>query len=435
MSSPLWSKGTSAHQKVARFTQGYDQNLDLVLAKHDIDGSLAHIKMLCSIGLLTQKELDLLSFELMIIREEVVTKNFIIEQDVEDVHSQIEILLTRKLGDVGKKIHSGRSRNDQIITDIKLYLREECRDITKEVRALFDCLQRLSEQHKDVLMPGYTHGQVAMPSSFGLWFGAYSETLIDDLQLLSAAYAIINQNPLGSAAGYGSSFPIDRLMTTQLLGFETLHYNVIAAQMSRGKTELSFAFALASIAATLGKFAADCCLYMCPNFGFISFPESLCTGSSIMPHKMNPDVWELIRARCSRVQSVPNEITQLCNHLPHGYHRDYQLLKEILFPAIGQLRECINMSEFMLSHLNVNQHILDDPKYDHLFTVEEVNRRVLQGIPFRDAYTSVGKEVSEGTFTATKNHHHTHIGSMGNLCTEEIRAKMEKVSQALLNPH
>ena len=424
MSSPLWSKGASAHQKVAAFTQGNDQIFDLLLAKHDIDGSLAHIKMLRSIGLLTADELELLSRELLIIRQEVEAGNFKIEPDVEDIHSQIEIMLTRRLGEVGKKIHSGRSRNDQILTDIKLYLREECTQMAQEVQALFDGLQSLSEQHKEVMLPGYTHGQIAMPSSFGLWLGAYAETLVDDMHLLGAAYKIINQNPLGSAAGYGSSFPLDRQMTTRLLGFDTLHYNVIAAQMSRGKTEQSLAFAMASIAATLGKLASDCCMYMCPNFGFISFPESLCTGSSIMPHKKNPDVWELIRAQCSRIQSVPNEIALLCNHLPHGYHRDFQLLKEILFPAITQLRECLHLSTFMLQHLQVNLHILDDAKYDYLFTVEEVNRRVLEGMPFREAYKSVGLEVSEGRFTADKQLHHTHAGSMGNLCTKEIRAKM-----------
>ncbi|MCL2501950.1 MAG: argininosuccinate lyase [Bacteroidales bacterium] len=425
MSSPLWSKGASAHQKVAAFTQGNDQIFDLLLAKHDIDGSLAHIKMLRSIGLLTADELELLSRELLIIRQEVEAGNFKIEPDVEDIHSQIEIMLTRRLGEVGKKIHSGRSRNDQILTDIKLYLREECTQMAQEVQALFDGLQSLSEQHKEVMLPGYTHGQIAMPSSFGLWLGAYAETLVDDMHLLGAAYKIINQNPLGSAAGYGSSFPLDRQMTTRLLGFDTLHYNVIAAQMSRGKTEQSLAFAMASIAATLGKLAADCCLYICPNFGFISFPESLCTGSSIMPHKKNPDVWELIRAQCSLIQSVPNEIALLCNHLPHGYHRDFQLLKEVLFPTITQIRGCLQMAAFMLQHLQVNPHILDDPKYDYLFTVEEVNRRVLEGMSFREAYKSVGMEVNEGNFTSDKEVRHTHAGSIGNLCSQEIRSKME----------
>ena len=427
MSSPLWSKGASAHQKVAAFTQGNDQSLDLVLAKHDIDGSLAHIKMLAAIGLLSPDELTLLNRELLAIRQEIAAGDFKIASDVEDIHSQIEILLTQRLGEVGKKIHSGRSRNDQILTDIKLYLREVCRNIAQKVQELFDALQHLSEQHKEVLLPGYTHGQIAMPSSFGLWLGAYAETLTDDMQLLGAAYKIINQNPLGSAAGYGSSFPLDRQMTTELLAFETLHYNAVAAQMSRSKTEQALAFAMAAIASTISKLADDCCMYLCPNFGFISFPESLCTGSSIMPHKKNPDVWELIRAHCSRIQGIPNEIALLCNHLPHGYHRDFQLLKDILFPAITQLQECLDMTTFMLQHLQINPHILDDPKYRHLFTVEEVNRRVLAGMPFRDAYTSVGKEVNEGRFTSDKSICHTHAGSIGNLCTTEIRAKMEAV--------
>ena len=433
MSTPIWSKGSSAHEKVAVFTQGNDQTFDLLFAKHDIDGSLAHITMLESIGLLTSKELDVLSRELRSIREDVVSGRFLIEPDVEDIHSQIEILLTRKLGETGKKIHSGRSRNDQVITDIKLYLREVCVDIALKVQKLFDSLQSLSEAHKEALLPGYTHGQIAMPSSFGLWFGAYAETLVDDMQLLGAAYKVVNQNPLGSAAGYGSSFPLNRQMTTELLKFETLHYNVVAAQMSRGKTEQSLAFAMASIAATLNKFAADCCMYMCPNFGFISFPESLCTGSSIMPHKKNPDVWELIRARCSRIQSVPHEISLLGNNLPHGYHRDFQLLKEILFPAITQLQECVEMSTFMLQHLQVNHHIVEDSKYDYLFTVEEVNKRVLQGEAFREAYQAVGEEVKQGRFTTEKNVCHTHVGSMGNLCTEEIRAKMDRVMSLFRN--
>ena len=430
----LWSKGASAHEKVAAFTQGNDQTFDLLFAKHDIDGSLAHIKMLASIGLLSTQELDILSRELLAIQKEVMTGNFIIEPDVEDVHSQIEIMLTRKLGEVGKKIHSGRSRNDQVFTDIKLYLREVCTEIAQEVRALFDCLQTLSEQHKEVLLPGYTHGQIAMPSSFGLWFGAYAETLIDDVHLLNAAYKIINQNPLGSAAGYGNSFPLDRQMTTELLQFDTLHYNVVAAQMSRGKTEQALACAMASIATTLNKLAADCCMYMCQNFGFISFPESLCTGSSIMPHKKNPDVWELIRGQCNRIQSIPNEIALLCHNLPHGYHRDFQLLKDILFPTITHLCNCLRMSIFMLQHIEVNRNILEDAKYDYLFTVEEVNRRVLEGQPFREAYQKVGETVKQGEFTPQKHLSHTHTGSMGNLCTQEIRVKMEEAMLAINPP-
>jgi len=426
MSTPLWSKGSSAHQKVAAFTCGGDHTFDFLLAKYDIMGSLAHIKMLTSIGLLTPNELEILTQALTAIQQEVAAGNFTIEPEVEDIHSQIEILLTRKLGEVGKKIHSGRSRNDQVLTDIKLFLREMCVYISHDVHDLFDCLQNLSEQHKEVLLPGYTHGQIAMPSSFGLWLGAYAETLVDDMHLLGAAYKVINQNPLGSAAGYGSSFPLDRQMTTELLGFDTLHYNVIAAQMSRGKTEQAMASALASIAATLCKLAADCCGYMCANFGFITFPESLCTGSSIMPHKKNPDVWELIRGQCNRIQSIPNEIALLCNNLPHGYHRDFQLLKEILFPAIIHIQDCLHMATFMLQHLQVNPTILDDPKYDYLFTVEEVNRRVLEGAPFREAYQQVGEEVNRGTFKAEKSLCHTHAGSIGNLCTQEIRTKMEE---------
>ena len=426
MSNPIWSKGISPHERVVTFTQGNDQTFDLLLAKHDIDGSIAHITMLASIGLLTDKELELLVSELQSIRADVVAGNFTIEPDVEDIHSQIEIIVTRKLGETGKKIHSGRSRNDQILTDIKLYLREVCCDIAHEVQLLFDLLQTLSETYKEALLPGYTHGQLAMPSSFGLWLGAYAETLVDDIHLLGSAYKIINQNPLGSAAGYGSSFPLNRQMTTELMLFETLHYNSIAAQMNRGKTEKALSFAMASLAATLNKLATDCCMYICPNFGFISFPESLCTGSSIMPHKRNPDVWELIRARCGRIESVPHEITLLCHNLPHGYHRDFQLLKEILFPAISQLIEILQMTKFMLQHMEVNRHIMDDFRYDFIFTVDEVNRRVLNGEAFREAYQAVGKEVNEGRFTAEKRLCHTHAGSVGNLCTKEISAKMEK---------
>ena len=431
----LWSKGAPHSEKIATFTQGNDQTFDLLFAKHDIDGSLAHINMLSSIGLLTSEELELLTQELLAIQQEVLAGNFLIEPDVEDIHSQVEIMLTRKLGEVGKKIHSGRSRNDQVLTDIKLYLRDVCSDISQEVQSLFDTLLTLSEQHKDVLLPGYTHGQIAMPSSFGLWFGGYAETLIDDVHLLGAAYKIINQNPLGSAAGYGSSFPLNRRMTTDLLHFETLHYNVIAAQMSRGKTEQALGFAMASIASTLSKLASDCCMYMCQNFGFISFPESLCTGSSIMPHKKNPDVWELIRAHCSRIQSVPNEIALLCNHLPHGYHRDLQLLKDILFPTITHLYDCLQMSTFMLQHIEVNRTILFDAKYDLLFTVEEVNRRVLDGVPFRRAYQEVGEAVQRGDFAAQKVISHSHIGSIGNLCTQEIRVKMEGAMQQFWPKH
>ena len=348
---------------------------------------------------------------------------------MEDIHSQVELLLTRRLGDVGKKIHSGRSRNDQVLVDIKLFLRDELLKIRNEVLELFDILQSLSEKYKDVMLPGYTHGQVAMPSSFGLWFGAYAEALADDMYMLRGAYHLVNQNPLGSAAGYGSSFPLDRDMTTKLLDFEDLDYNVIAAQLSRGKSEKAAASAIGSIALTLNKFAADCCLYMCPNFGFISFPDELTTGSSIMPHKKNPDVWEIIRGNCNRVLSSENEIALLCSNMPHGYHRDFQLLKDILFPALTLIHKCIRMTGFMLKDIRVNEHILDAPIYDYLFTVEEVNRRALSGMPFRDAYKSVGIEVNEGKFHAEKSVHHTHAGSIGNLCNDRIAAKMKAASQ------
>ena len=428
----LWTKDVSAHQRVADFTQGNDQKLDLLLAKHDVDGSLAHIRMLQSIGLLNATELEQLSAALMEIRAEILIGNFCITPDVEDIHSQVEILLTQRLGDVGKKIHAGRSRNDQVLVDIKLYLREVCLELSQAVKQLFDQLQSLSEQYKDVLLPGYTHGQIAMPSSFGLWLGAYAETLADDMQSLLAAYKIANQNPLGSAAGYGNSFPLDRQMTTDLLHFETLHYNVIAAQMSRGKTEQALAVAMAAIAGTLNKLASDCCLYMCSNFGFITFPEALCTGSSIMPHKKNPDVWELIRAHTNRLQALPNEIALLCHNLPHGYHRDFQLLKDILFPAIERLFTCLDMSTFMLPQLQVNRKILDEAKYEYLFTVEEVNRQALNGIPFRQAYQNVGTAVNDGSYKANKTVSHTHLGSIGNLCTAEINKKMAEVLERLL---
>ena len=431
----LWTKDVSAHQRVADFTQGNDQQLDLLLAKHDVDGSLAHIRMLQSIGLLSADELELLSAALQEIREQILSGDFIIEEDVEDIHSQVEILLTRKLGDVGKKIHAGRSRNDQVLVDLKLFLREACVQLSQSVAQLFAQLQSLSEQYKEVLLPGYTHGQVAMPSSFGLWLGAYAETLVDDMQSLLAAYKIANQNPLGSAAGYGSSFPLDRQMTTELLGFEALHYNVIAAQMSRGKTEQAVAMALAAIAGTLNKLATDCCQYMCPNFGFITFPEELCTGSSIMPHKKNPDVWELIRAQTNRLQATPNEIALLCSNLPHGYHRDFQLLKEILFPAIERLQDCLSMTTFMLPHIQVNTKILDDAKYEYLFTVEEVNRQVLEGVPFRQAYQNVGAAVKDGSYKACKEVSHSHLGSIGNLCTSEIAGKMAAVLKTFENQH
>lgn len=427
----IWSKGVDANQRVESFTVGNDRELDLRLAKHDIRGSMAHIKMLVAIGLLEADEEKVLRAELENILIEVEQGIFRLDDDAEDIHSQVEAMLTERLGEVGKKIHSGRSRNDQVLVDIKLYLKEEILQIKEEVIDLFNLLQSLSEQHKEVLLPGYTHAQIAMPSSFGLWFGAYAEALVDDMHTLAAAWKVADQNPLGSAAGYGSSFPLDREMTTRELGFGTLSYNVVAAQMGRGKTERILAQAMANIASTLNKLAADNCQYLSGNYGFISYPDELTTGSSIMPHKKNPDVWELIRGHSNRLQSLPNEITLMTTNMTHGYHRDYQLLKEVLFPALETLHELIEMSQFMLEHISVNPDILSDPRYEYLFTVEEVNNRVLRGIPFREAYQQVGKEVQEGKFHAEKSARHTHAGSIGNLCTEEIKKKMEKAAEAI----
>ena len=426
----LWSKGTSATQIVEDFTVGNDRVLDLRLAKHDVMGSKAHIKMLESIGLLEKEELETLTAGLDAILEEIARGEFVLGDDVEDIHSQVEFLLTQRFGEIGKKIHSGRSRNDQVLVDLKLFLREELEIIRDEVVALFDTLQALSEKYKNVLLPGYTHAQIAMPSSFGLWFGAYAEALVDDMHMLKGAYNVVNQNPLGSAAGYGSSFPLDRDMTTELLGFATLNYNVVAAQLSRGKSEKAVASALSQLALTLNKFAADCCMYMCPNFGFIKFPDELTTGSSIMPHKKNPDVWEILRGICNRIQSLPNEISLMTTNMAHGYHRDYQLLKDVLFPGLEHMHKCLFMAKYMLENISVNEDILSDPKYKYLFTVEVVNNRVLEGMPFRDAYKSVGIEVNEGKFEFDVNSglNHTHKGSLGNLCTEEIKDKMKKAS-------
>ena len=424
----LWNKGTKASDVVEDFTVGNDRTLDMALARYDVIGSKAHIRMLESIGLLTADELGILTEALDKILDEIETGQFRLEDDVEDIHSQVELLLTRRLGDVGKKIHSGRSRNDQVLTDIKLFLRDELLKIRDEVLELFGILQGLSEKYKDVMLPGYTHGQVAMPSSFGLWFGAYAEAMADDMYMIRGAYHLVNQNPLGSAAGYGSSFPLDREMTTRLLEFESPDYNVIAAQLSRGKAEKAVASAAGSLALTLNKFASDCCMYMCPNFGFISFPDELTTGSSIMPHKKNPDVWEIIRGNCNRILSAENEIAMLCSNMPHGYHRDFQLLKDILFPVLELMHKCTRMTGFMLHEIKVNGNILDSPVYDYLFTVEEVNRRALAGMPFRDAYKSVGIEVNEGKFHADKSVHHTHEGSIGNLCNDRIAAKMKKAA-------
>ena len=431
----LWNKGVSATQMVEDFTVGNDRELDLKLAKYDVLGSKAHIAMLAEVGLLAKDEEQILSKELDEILAQIEAGNFVMEDEAEDIHSQIEILLTRKLGSVGKKIHSGRSRNDQVLVDLKLYMRDELDSLAEEVKSLFSQYQSLSEQYKEILLPGYTHAQVAMPSSFGLWFGAYAETLADDMVMIRAARRIVDQNPLGSAAGYGSSFPLDRKMTTRLLDFADLHYNSIAAQMSRSKAEKAVAAAIAAVSSTLNKFAADCCMYMCTNFRFISFPDSLTTGSSIMPHKKNPDVWEMVRAKTNRLQSVQNEIALLTTNQPHGYHRDYQLLKDILFPAFELMHSCLQMTSYMLEHIRVNEHILDqDDRYDPMFTVEVVNNKVVSGVPFRDAYKEVGIAVQEGRFSfdkpaAASQLAHTHEGSMGNLCTAQIKEKMDKASR------
>ena len=397
------------------------------LARYDVQGSMAHIRMLESIGLLESSELPVLLEALERIAQSIERGEFVIEEGVEDVHSQVELMLTRELGDMGKKIHSGRSRNDQVLVDLKLFMRDEMKSVAKAVKRVFDRLQSLSNEHKDTLMPGYTHLQVAMPSSFGLWFGAYAESLVDDLEMVAAAYNIANQNPLGSAAGYGSSFPLNRTMTTQLLEFADLHYNVVAAQMSRGKTERAAAYAIASVASTLGKFAMDVCLFMCQNYGFVSFPDNLTTGSSIMPHKKNPDVFEIMRGKCNRLQAVPNEISLLTANLPLGYHRDLQLLKDIIFPATTTLCQCLDMCDFMLEHIIVKQNILDDERYNYLFTVEDVNRLTLSGVPFREAYKEVGMAVQRGEYTPTRSVEHTHEGSIGNLCNDKIAEKMNKV--------
>ena len=429
MATKLWDKGFEPDKMIEEYTVGDDRELDMRLARYDVQGSLAHIAMLETIGLLTAGELEKLTAGLKEIAAEIEAGRFEIEPGTEDVHSQVELMLTRRLGDAGKKIHSGRSRNDQVLVDLKLFLRDELRQTAEAVKTVFDRLQTLSEQYKEILMPGYTHLQIAMPSSFGLWFGAYAETLVDDMRLIAAAWHIANQNPLGSAAGYGSSFPLDREMTTRLLGFEALHYNVVAAQMSRGKSERTAANAIAAVAATIGRLAMDICLFMSQNFGFVSLPDNLTTGSSIMPHKKNPDVFEIMRGKCNRLQGVPNEIALLVTNLPLGYHRDLQLLKDILFPATATLAECLAMCDFMLQHIRVRENILDDARYDYLFTVEDVNRLVLQGVPFREAYRRVGEQVQAGTYRPTREVRHTHEGSIGNLCNDRIRAKMERVME------
>lgn len=434
MSNKLWEKNYGINEDIERFTVGRDREMDMYLAKYDVLGSMAHITMLESIGLLGSDELKALLAELKNIYAVCERGEFVIEDGVEDVHSQVELMLTRKLGDMGKKIHSGRSRNDQVLVDLKLFIRHEIRDIAMLVKVLFDELIEKSNQFKDVLMPGYTHLQVAMPSSFGLWFGAYAESLADDMLFLQAAWRMTNRNPLGSAAGYGSSFPLNRTMTTELLGFDTMNYNVVYAQMGRGKTERNVAFAMASIAGTVAKMAFDACMFNSQNFSFVKLPKECTTGSSIMPHKKNPDVFEIMRGRCNRLQALPNEIALLTTNLPAGYHRDLQLLKDILFPATDEIRRTLGMCDFMLAHLRVNGHILDDRKYDYLFTVEDVNRLVLQGVPFREAYRQVGMAVQRGEYSPTREVHHTHEGSIGNLCTAEIRRKMERVMEEFETP-
>ena len=426
----LWSKaGTNTSSLIEEFTVGRDKEFDVLLAEYDVLGSLAHTEMLASAGLMSNEDLVQVQRGLNAILEEIRAGKFVIEPDMEDVHSQVEYLLTSRIGEAGKKIHSGRSRNDQVAVDIKLYLRAQVLSLKEEVAELFELLIALSEQYKDKLLPGYTHLQIAMPSSFGLWFGAYAESLVDDLEVLAAAYQVANKNPLGSGAGYGSSFPLNRTMTTELLHFRTLNYNSVYAQMSRGKTEKIVAMGLATVAATLSKLAMDCCLYINQNFGFISFPPELTTGSSIMPHKKNPDVFELIRAKCNRIQGVPNELTLLINNLPSGYHRDLQLTKEILFPAIEEGKACLRMTRLMLSHIEIRDGILEDEKYRYLFSVEAVNELVNKGIPFRDAYKQVGNQIDRGDFSFDyrKQLHHTHEGSIGNLYNDRIAAEMQMV--------
>ncbi len=431
----LWNKGVDAAKAVEDFTVGRDRELDMRLAKYDVLGSKAHIAMLSKVGLLPAEEETVLQAELDNILRSIEEGTFVLEDIAEDIHSQVEICLTRTLGDLGKKIHSGRSRNDQVLVDLKLYLRAELQNIRGQVLALFEKLQTLSEENKDVILPGYTHGQIAMPSSFGMWFGAYAEALCDDMHMLGAAYRIANQNPLGSAAGYGSSFPLDREQTTRDLGFEDLSYNSIAAQMGRGKTERAVSAAIGCIASTLNKFAADCCQYMSSNFKFISFPDSLTTGSSIMPHKKNPDVWEVMRAKTNRIEGCEGSIAMLTTNLPHGYHRDFQLLKDTLFPAIDSIKECLDMTVYMLENISVNKHILEGSQmYDPMFTVEEVNKMVVGGVPFRDAYKTIGKAVNEGKFQysgakTVEGLGHTHKGSIGNLCNSEISQKMNRAAR------
>ncbi len=425
MASKLWEKNVSATAEIERFTIGRDRELDIFLAESDVLGSMAHTTMLESIGLIQPDELTALLAEMRNILTDIRAGRFEIEEGVEDVHSEVELLLTRRLGDIGKKIHSGRSRNDQVLLDLKLWTRRQLREVVGLVNQLFTELQAQSERYRDVLMPGYTHLQVAMPSSFGLWFGAYAESLTDDVLFLQAAYRMVDRNPLGSAAGYGSSFPLDRELTTRLLGFESMAYNVVYAQMGRGKMERNVAFALASVAGTLSKLAFDACLFNSQNFAFLKLPDDCTTGSSIMPHKKNPDVFELTRAKCNKIQALPTQLTLITNNLPSGYFRDLQITKEVFLPAFEELKDCLRMAIYIIERVRVNEHILDDPRYDLMFSVEEVNRLAAQGMPFRDAYRKVGLDIEAGRFKPVKEIHHTHAGSTGNLCNAEVRAIME----------
>ena len=440
----LWEKNFEINKEIERFTVGRDREMDMYLAKYDVLGSMAHITMLESIGLLEKDELTQLLAELKNIYQACERGEFVIEDDVEDVHSQVEMLLTRKLGDMGKKIHSGRSRNDQVLVDLKLFTRHQLKDIAYEVKSLFDELLQKSNQYKEVLMPGYTHLQIAMPSSFGLWFGAYAESLADDLLFLQAAYRMTNRNPLGSAAGYGSSFPLNRTMTTQLLGFDSMDYNVVYAQMGRGKMERNVGFAIATIAGTLAKMAFDACMFNSQNFSFVKLPKECTTGSSIMPHKKNPDVFELIRAKSNKLQALPQQVTLIMNNLPVGYFRDLQIIKEVFLPAFDELKDCLEMAAYIINKIEVNEHILDNPMYDPMFSVEEVNRLAANGMPFRDAYKKVGLDIEAGNFVPDKNIHHTHEGSIGNLMNDKIQQlfnsilsdfhfeRMEEAEKALL---
>lgn len=431
MAKKLWEKNIDVNPEIECFTVGRDRELDLMLARYDVIGSIAHSTMLESIGMLTKEEMESLHGELRNIYATIEKGEFVIEEGVEDVHSQVELMLTRKLGDIGKKIHSGRSRNDQVLVDLKLFTRHELQEVCEAVIALFDALQQQSEKHRNVLMPGYTHLQVAMPSSFGLWFGAYAESLADDMLFLQAAYRMCNRNPLGSAAGYGSSFPLNRTMTTELLGFDSINYNVVYAQMGRGKSERNVAFALASVAGTLSKMAFDACMFNSQNFGFVKLPTECTTGSSIMPHKKNPDVFEIMRAKCNRLQALPMDIAMIMNNLPSGYFRDLQVIKELFLPAFADIKECLAMATYIIERIEVNKEILNDSRYDAMFSVEEVNRLATEGMPFRDAYKKVGLDIEAGTFTPNKDVCHTHEGSIGNLCNEEIKKLMYGIYNAM----